>query len=327
MQSGEQAANEEGADPTHLTGFNSYPSAKFYNFAGFPASRGQRQRVDVISAFQALLFPWTIFCLIYACMSFKLHFSKPWLCYSLVGAGLFVALLFGWMAFTSVLKKVFHRQVSQPKWYIFIFCTTLMGWVLGILLGNLNFTTYTQAYYDYSGMNEFFDIDPSQANGQAFMDAARFNFVNNSGLDLTRSIGFKDGSTYCVAPVSIALPGSYQALPMQTYDFWAVGLDCCSPNSADFHCGAYANPNAHGGLRLLADNQRPFFRLAVQQAEATYAIKATHPLFLYWTDDPSAAMFSIRDEGYKYYLIGMFAHFGWQVFAVGLAMASFSKMG
>jgi len=77
----------------------------------------------------------------------------------------------------------------------------------------------------------------------------------------------------------------------------------------------------------MRDDQRPFFRLAVQQAEAAYNIKATHPLFFYWMQDPVAEMNSYRDDGFKYYLLFVFTHFAFNLFCVVVSVMMFSKSG
>lgn len=261
-----------------------------------------------------------MFCLTYAVCSFSLHYSQPMLMRTLLGVGLLGVLVSGGMAVSFLYKKA-NRESHEPNWFVFLFVTMLIGWTLGMWFGNLNYDNTMRPYYDYAGLNEYHYVDPSQMRGSQMMDAGRVFFVNGTNLDIRRSMGFKNLDTYCVAPIT------FDGLSLASYDFWAVGRGCCSGNAADFHCGSYDNVSASSGLRALRDDDRSFFRLAVQQAEATYGIKATHPLFFYWSEDASVEMESYSADGYRYCLIGMIVHFGWQLFAVALTVVGFSKMG
>jgi len=288
--------------------------------------RSQRQRMNLVSIFQCFLIPWTLFCLMHALTSFQIHFTRPMLCYSLCGCGLVAVVVSGGFAIASTIGKLRADQFRQTNWHWFLFLTMLVAWTLGIILGGLNFWTNMQPYYNYRNLNQYHLVNPATMRGQQLMDGGRVDFINTTKLDLRRSMGFRNLDAYCVAPITIQ-GAAGTLLPLASYDFWAVGLGCCSGNAADFHCGEYNNPKAHSGLRLLRDDQRSFFRLAVQQAESTYGIKATHPLFFYWAEDNESEMNGFRDEGYKYFLIGMLAHFAWQLLSVTLAVAGFARLG
>merc|ERR1719174_3570482 len=170
-------------------------------------------------------------------------------------------------------------------------------------------------------MNTYPDVNAAQAKGSQLMDAGRVFFTPDTGIDNRRAMGFKSSELFCVAPI---VTGTGK---LASYDFWAVGTNCCSGVSSDFRCGEYNNPRARAGLRLMRDDQRAFFRLAVQQAEAAFNIRSVHPLFFHWMQDPDAEMDAYQDDGYKYFLLGMFTHFAMQLFLVVLALMVFSKIG
>merc|ERR1719229_1350029 len=138
-------------------------------------------------------------------------------------------------------------------------------------------------------------------------------FTRDSHLDIDKSIGFKRGTMYCVAPI---VSGTER---LASYDFWAVGTDCCSGDAPDYHCGEYRNPHAHAGLRILSESQQNFYQLAVGQAEVAHRLTATHPLFFTWTVDPIAEVSDNQDAGLRYFLLGTLCFFAFQLFAVVMA--------
>jgi len=255
--------------------------------------------------------PWGIFAANFSMMSFEIHYSKSQVCNVVLGATLFLVFLFGYWAFDALRKR---DQGRDPTWYIFIFATGLLGWTTGYLFGNANFFRNMQPYFDILNLNTYNHINPLHTRGQQLMDAGKIFFVPDTQLDLRHSMTFKNMDSYCVAPLAV-VDGNGTLKEPASYDFWAVGLNCCSEWTG-FRCGEFKNPRARAGLRLMRDDLRPFFRLAVQQAEAAYNIKAIHPVLLHWMQDPGAEVSAYQDEGYRYFNLGLISFFGVQFFVV-----------
>merc|ERR550537_1354680 len=137
------------------------------------------------------------------------------------------------------------------------------------------------------------------------MDMGSVSFSKEAKIDFQKALGFRnDDTTFCVAPIS----NGQEDMPY--YDFWAVGTNCCSGRTSDFRCGAYRNPKAHSGIRLLNSDQRQNFHLAVEQAQATFGIRSVHPLFFEWVDDPEEEASKRRGRGYQFFISGVMVHFG-----------------
>jgi len=295
-------------------GFGGYPQDK--DNKPSISRRNQRHRMNIVPVYQCLFLPWLLYCAIFALLSSSANFYRPYLCYAVLAVATLGVLALGWTPLKILLGRA--PMTSGPNWYGFFFVTMAIALVLGAVFGNLNFSTTMLKYYEYENLDIITEASPLFSKGEQLMDAGRVMFGNNSVLDTRRSMGFKNMDTYCVAPISIVQGGV--TMPLQTYDFWAVGLNCCSSNAADFSCGEYANQNAHSGLRFLEDSQRDFFRLAVQEATAAYGIKAEHPLFFYWVQDPQKEQSLFFQAGFENWVEANAAYF----LANALFVAAFS---
>jgi len=277
--------------------------------------------MNIVAVCLNIFMPWALFSLIFAVQSFSLHYQHPWLVDFILCFGAVLVLLSAVLAVRAWKKKRDGLSDREPTWFMFAAIALAIALCLAVVFGDMNYWYNMQPFYDVENLNTYPSVDPSKDKGQQLMDAGRVYFTDGSRLDYSKAMAFKNLDLYCVAPITL---GPAQ---LSSYDFWAVGVNCCSGVRNDFHCGEYDNPHAKSGLRLMKDEQRPYYRLAVQQAESTYEIKAEHPLFFVWMQDPISVVNEYRDDGLKYYLLGIFTHLCFSIFIVVCAVVGFSKTG
>lgn len=287
-------------------------------------------RMNIIAIFVSLFFPWTLFMLLFADVSFRLHYKMSAVCWMLVLLAAAVVVCIGAKAVQNVILMNQGHPSYKPTWLMFLFLTSLIAIFAGTTMGNTNFWANMQPYYSLQNLNDYSAVDPARMRGQQMMDAGRVQFSQGTTLDLSKAYAFQNSDTYCVAPISVHNPKAGGSSPLASYDFWAVGINCCSGNTSDtvkFTCGAYKSDTAREGLRVMADEDRDFLRLAVQQAESAHKIKAAHPLFFYWTESAVGEMHSYVERAYKNFAVAMFGFFAVQLGLVYVLSYILSKVG
>jgi len=115
----------------------------------------------------------------------------------------------------------------------------------------------------------------------------------------SRGMSYTDWDTYCVAP--IVEEGNER---LTSYPFWAVGVNCCETENADFSkCGQVLDRSVRSGIRLMYPEQVPYFKLAVEQSEARYGIQAAQePIFVYWVADPAMELRDLHRLGLESFI-------------------------
>lgn len=275
--------------------------------------------MNVFPIILCVVLPWALFVAEFALMSFSLHYQCPTLT-TVCSFALLLGVLF--MCVKACFSRWHGDERGDPSWLLFLSASLLVAWILGYWMGDSNFSSNAKDYYDLQNLNSYSNVYPNRMVGQQMMDAGVVSFALGTKLDISKSMGFKDHVMYCVAPIVF---GNETSL---SYDFWAVGTDCCSGGQPDFHCTNYNNPQANGGVRLLDSvGDRVFYRLAVQQAEATYNIKAATPVFFTWGShsfEKTQARLSHAKESFNAW---MMSYLVFQIFVVAMASIVFNKIG
>lgn len=283
--------------------------------------RFNRRRLNLLSIIGAFVWPSALFAGILAIQCFDLSYRQPTLAILLEALGFLLVVIVAGIAINHR-SQSFMNPETEPSWYIFLAVTMLIAWVLAMVVGNSIYLAVSLQFYEILDLNSYSDVDPNTMRGQQLMDAGAVAFASGTSLDLAMSMGFKSNSMYCVAPIV-----SNSSAAPATYDFWAVGKDCCTSGQADFACSGYNDPRANGGLRMMNDKDRAYYRLAVQQAEATYQITAAHPLFFEWVADPMSMVSGWETSSHKQYLVWVLTFVTVQAFLVASAAITFSKIG
>merc|ERR1719464_3634 len=133
---------------------------------------------------------------------------------------------------------------------LFMGAACLLAWVAGMALADINYKGTILPYYQIVSMGLAKEVDPRDIPGNHYLDSSRVIFKEGSTIKDDYVMGFKDTETYCVAPITLGNAS------MVSYDYWAVGIDCCvmSPATA-FLCADTSSKEVHGGLRWMSEGE------------------------------------------------------------------------
>jgi len=273
--------------------------------------------MNVVPMLLNILVPWGIFTFLCGLCSSWLMYAQPgfvWIIILLVFAG------WGW-SINNALRA--RRNDPDPTWYSYLALFVGIALVAGTLCGLMIFEELTRPYFALRDLKTIKNLDVGRELGQNVMDAGVVHFAKGTALDGLKSWHFKNGQLYCVAPLVMnnTQPSS------QSYDFWAVGTECCSASTSDFRCGGWSMADAAGALRLTSDGDVPFYRLAVKQAETLYGIVATHPIFFKFSVDPVGEVNLYKALSYKYFMFMVSCAFVFSLFFVTMASCKYAWIG
>mmetsp|Transcript_126650 Transcript_126650/g.364238 ORF Transcript_126650/g.364238 Transcript_126650/m.364238 type:complete len:316 (-) Transcript_126650:65-1012(-) len=197
--------------------------------------------------------------------------------------------------------------------------------LVAVVISEMNYWYFSQPYFLLDSLRAYDDVNPAEMDGVRLMDAGRVRFDEGARLATDMAMSYTSWDIYCVAPITTAVGLPSQGSRLMSYDLWAVGVNCCRAGETNFRCGEYDKAAAHSGLRQVSAEQRPYFRLAVQQAEAEYNIEATHPIFFYWVEDPLHEQQLFFEAAFSNWILANALHFAANAFTIVAFVALFNK--
>mmetsp|Transcript_71293 Transcript_71293/g.149035 ORF Transcript_71293/g.149035 Transcript_71293/m.149035 type:complete len:357 (+) Transcript_71293:88-1158(+) len=254
-----------------------------------------RLRLNSLAVFVGWIVPCAIFSGMMIIASFPI-----WKEHKVEAAFVEICCFFVWVALAAKAYITWWRHTSYMAWYLFLSVSCLAAWAVGLAMGSSNYATNMAPHYDLTSKGIAEDVVPGKYPTSRYLDSSRFVFQDGTRIAEELSLGYKDGDTYCVAPV---VSNSTGALKAKTFDYFAVGINCCQPlPPAKFWCGKadLTDPSAHSALRWTGSQD--MFALAIQQAEAEYGYAAHDAVLLTWTKDAVGEVEGLREKGLRFLL-------------------------
>jgi len=274
---------------------------------------------DMASAIACLVLPPLIFFATISLLSFRFRFNQPRIAWSLAFA----------MVIPTGLAASMARKASNEGrdagWARLAAILLALAFATGCAAGDLLFWYFSQPFFLLDSLTAYDEVMPTEVDGVRLMDAGRVRFAEGTRLATDMAMSFTSWDIYCVAPITSSEGLPSQGSRLNSYDLWAVGVNCCSSAQANFHCGEYGDPSARGGLRQVSAEARPYFGLAVQQAEAAYNIEARHPLFFYWVKDPQKEQKLFFEAAFSNWVLANGMHFAVNAFVVATYVVLFAR--
>lgn len=261
------------------------------SYGGTPEMTTGAGVISPITLVALIFLPWMMFTLILClfCFAYR-HFSL------VVWSVVLTFLVFWVYLYYSDTSRRRARPLPKPRVFLGLVC--LLALLISTVLGFYLFETKLLGYWNIQESRMYTNVLPSQA-AVAHADAGIVTFAMGTRVDTARGASFKAGHKYCAAP--IVRSGLRQDAIVQ---YWAVGLDCCTPRSG-FECDDALNIEARAGIAVVNTSSLPamlsaflpnewdLYKQAVDQAVGTYGILSTaNPVFFRWLNKP----LEVQDE-------------------------------
>jgi hypothetical protein len=242
--------------------------------------------------FLMTFFPWLLFLGI-GVMFIYLYYPMPWIT-------LLIIFLIGALSFLVLLSGAMSNDFGRAVYGILFLIATVTACLAG-------FENYSHRLFHYWSANEGrqYTNVRSDSLAAAHADAGVLVFTDEAVVDTTKTIGYKSGETYCVAPISRKDQSHASVI-----QYWAAGVDCCNGRGF-FSCDDATDKAAKSGLVIREQASSIFFKSeldyymhAVEMSTEVYGLTAAKELFFVrWTTDVDAKA--------ETYLISGWMHWGY----------------
>lgn len=276
----------------------------------------RKRNISARAVFAALVTPCVLFCGVLYVTAFWLRFFYPFVCFGILAITVTATCILCAKGCVSATKH------ETPSW--FGFYSTSMGWavICGLLVGQALYQQYMKPTYSAESLHAVQNVYPNRFATNTEVSAfGSINFGIGTRVDTSKSMGFEGDAVFCVAPLVVV------GEPMPSYEFWAVGKDCCTDASNDFHCGGFNQTQNVEGFHLMNQTAEPYYLKAVQRAVQAYGVLVVHPVFIERKDDALSALEARKLNGIVLLSFAVCFHFFVQASCVCCKLLRLKKTG